>query len=121
LRLPALAVAFVLGVLLGPKLGSSPAALALFLLAAALTVPLALSLRWRTVPVFMLLALAAGMLRAGTVEPEPAAALAQFHRASDLQVEGVVLDEPEDRSTDFVWKWSGSVATPGFGSREQSW
>ena len=95
MRLPALAAAFVVGVLLGPKLAASPAALTLFLLAAALVVPLAVSLRWRLLPALMLLALAAGMLRAGTIEPDPTASLAQFHRASELQVEGVVLSEPD--------------------------
>ena len=95
MRLPALAAAFVVGVLLGPKLGASAAALALFLLAAALVVPLALSLRWRLVPVLMLLALAAGMLRSGTVETDSSGSLAQFHRASELKVEGVVLSEPD--------------------------
>ena len=95
MRLPALAVAFVVGVLLGPKLGASLAALALFLLAAALVFPLAMSLRWRMVPVLMLLALAGGMLRSGTVEPEPSTSLAQFHESTELRVEGVVLSEPD--------------------------
>ena len=95
MRLPALATAFVVGILLGPQLGASPTVSALFLLAAALAVPLALSLRWRLVPVLMLLALATGMLRSGTVGPDPAESLVGFHRSSGLQVEGVVLSEPD--------------------------
>jgi competence protein ComEC len=88
-------LAFVVGVLLGPRLGGSPAALALFLLAAVLVVPLAISLRWRLVPVLMLPALALGVLRAGTFEPDHAASLAQFHGSIGHQVEGVVLSEPD--------------------------
>ncbi len=95
MRLPAFAGAMVLGVLVGQKLGGSPTATALFLLAAALTVPLAVSLRWRLLPVLMLPALAVGMLRAGTVERDYTDSLAQFHRAPAVEVEGVVLSQPD--------------------------
>jgi hypothetical protein len=94
LRLPVLSVAFVIGVLLGLDLGVDPWAVALFLLAGALLVPLAVRMRWRILPVLAVPFLIAGILRASVDDTDAARSLDQFHDKRDLVVEGVVTGDP---------------------------
>ena len=94
MRLPVLSAAFVVGVLLGVDLDGSLWAVALFLLAAVLAVPLAVSLRWRILPVLAVPFLVLGMLRASIDEVDAARSLDRFHSMPDLVVEGVVTGDP---------------------------
>ena len=94
MRLPVLSAAFVIGVLIGLGSGVDPWAVALFLLAGAFLVPLAVSLRWRILPVLAVPFLFAGMLRASIDDADAARSLDQFHGRRDLVVEGVVTGDP---------------------------
>ena len=94
MRLPVLSAAFVVGVLLGVDLDGSLWAVALFLVSAVLAVPLAVSLRWRILPVLAVPFLVLGMLRASIDEVDAARSLDRFHSMPDLVVEGVVTGDP---------------------------
>ncbi len=92
--LPLLAGAFVCGILLGERWQpQSTAALALFALAAALTVALSASLRLSVLPALALLALTLGTIRAG-LDDTPENALRAYHGSARVEVLGTVTDDP---------------------------
>ena len=93
--LPALAGAFVIGLLIGDGWDAPRAAAALFAVAAAFALALSASLRISLIPALAALALALGTLRADWVD-EPGAALIPYHSAGGIELSGTIADYPRE-------------------------
>ena len=98
MTLVSLAAAWLVGVFLGFQLDAPVTAIALFLAASGLLLALSIiTRRLRLLPVLCAI-LVLGMLRVDAASLWPSA-LAQYHSPLPLQVEGVVVDDPESAGT----------------------
>ena len=94
-----LAASFVLGVILALRVDIPAPAAALFLLASVLALLLLATMRLRTIVAPALIVLVLGLLRVTLFHEDPTLALAAYHRTPSVQVQGIVVEEPETHGT----------------------
>ena len=95
MTLLALAVAWLIGIFLGVRLGLPLSALVLFAVAVVLLTALLATLHRSLLPTLLLAVMIAGALRVELFHGDPTSALAVFHTPSPILVEGVVINDPE--------------------------
>ena len=95
MTLLALAVTFLAGVVVADRLDIPVSALGMFALAFVLVAALQVSVRRTPLPAFLLLLLILGALRVELNGDDPASALVAYHSRRPLQVQGVVVGDPD--------------------------
>ena len=121
MTLLSLAAAFTLGAALALRHEVSAAALGLFLVASLFAVALLLSQRRSPMAALLLAVMVLGLLRV-EVAGDPTSGLAAYHNPSPLQIEGVVVSDPEaaGAATRFRLRVDDVVGTDTDGSEEVS-
>lgn len=95
MTLSLLAIAWVAGIYLGARLDLSQPAIGLFLSASVLLLALLVSARRSLLPALLVVALLVSVLRVEIFGGDQTSSLAAYHSRLPIQVEGVVVRDPE--------------------------